>query len=104
MARYSWLLGLAVALSLHAGCVNLDVSEPLVDLNDGYHPSQADQSPSAEAPATEGSAQQQLQRELTQCRRRLAEREKELKKLEGKNDHLKDRIDQLEDKIEDLED
>ncbi|MBN1765826.1 MAG: hypothetical protein JW860_11250 [Sedimentisphaerales bacterium] len=93
---------------IHYGCVNVQVKEPLVDMDDEYTSSSADDSSDGSAsPAGADDKDRQIQvlkRQLADCRNDLQKKERKIDELENRLDQCEDKVDDLEDKIEDMKD
>jgi predicted ribosome quality control (RQC) complex YloA/Tae2 family protein len=91
---------------LLAGCFNLQVDEPLVNLGEDEHQKEKVRDPAPGVPDSELNREQLLQRELAKCQYLLEIAEKKNKKLkdqyEDEKDRLEDQIEHLEDENEDL--
>jgi len=94
MAR-KLLLGCFIASLLFiAGCFNLQVDEPLVDLGDN----QRHVGPIQGEPQGQEAKIQWLRGQLESCQRRLAKKEHEKDELEDKLDRCEDKLEKCKDK------
>ncbi|MBN1844575.1 MAG: hypothetical protein JW810_02750 [Sedimentisphaerales bacterium] len=107
--RNGILAGIVIAaLYGAAGCLNVDVKEPLVDLDRGSSSGSSApvKDPAPGVPDSDLTPQQRQQRELARCQQLLEISEKKYKKLREENekekDRLEDQIERLEEQNEDL--
>ena len=106
MARYLILFTFMLSILISAGCVNVQVDEPLVDLQDDYQGQYTTPSDSTGDPPTATDQQakiQNLQKQLSRCRRKIQELKVDNENLENKIDRYEDQIDDMQEKIEDLQ-
>ena len=88
---------------LHYGCVNVQVKEPLVDMDDGYDTASepGDAPPSPAGMEDKDRQIQVLKRQLASCRDELREKERDTDELENRLDKCEDEIEELEEKLDD---
>ena len=110
MKRYLYIMMGAAVIVAIGGCFNLEVKEPLVDLDDGSSGSANSSYDTTDSATADGdtSKEQSLRKKLMQCEYELAEEKKKCDKLEDKREedkkHYERKIDELEGKLDDLKD
>ena len=90
MVKYILMSAILLLVIIHYGCVNVQVKEPLVDMDEGYTSSSTDDSSDAPpSPAGGDDKDRQIQvlkRQLASCRKELTEKERDIDDLEKKLD------------------